>query len=50
MRGKAVTPFLLDAFHRGTCGASLETNIAAVRGNAAVAADIATAWSELTHG
>jgi pseudouridine-5'-phosphate glycosidase len=45
LRGKAVTPFLLDAFHRGTGGASLEANIAAVRGNAALAAEVAAAWS-----
>jgi pseudouridine-5'-phosphate glycosidase len=45
IRGKAVTPFLLAAFHRETGGASLEVNIAAVRGNVAVAADIAAAWA-----
>ncbi len=49
VHGKAVTPFLLDAFHRGTGGASLEANVAAVRNNAAVAAEIATAWSALTR-
>ncbi len=45
LRGKAVTPFLLETFHRETAGASLETNIAVVRNNVTVAADIATAWS-----
>ena len=41
--GKDVTPFLLDAMQRGTGGASLEANVAAVRGNAALAAAIAAA-------
>ncbi len=45
IRGKAVTPFLLETFHRETGGASLEVNINAVRNNVAVAADIALAWS-----
>ncbi len=45
LRGKAVTPFLLAAFHRETAGASLEVNLAVVRGNATVAAAIATAYS-----
>ncbi len=44
IRGKAVTPFLLETFHRETGGASLEVNINAVRNNVAVAADIALAW------
>ncbi|MEV0580139.1 pseudouridine-5'-phosphate glycosidase [Streptomyces sp. NBC_01463] len=43
--GQAVTPFLLDHLMRGTGGASLEANLAAVRGNVALAARIATAWS-----
>ena len=41
--GKDVTPFLLDAMQRGTGGASLEANVAAVRGNAALAAEVAVA-------
>ena len=45
IRGKSVTPFLLETFHRETGGASLEVNINAVRNNVAVAADIAVAWS-----
>ncbi|WP_163551895.1 pseudouridine-5'-phosphate glycosidase [Candidatus Frankia alpina] len=45
IRGKAVTPFLLETFHRETDGASLEININAVRNNVAVAADIALAWA-----
>ncbi|MER5274521.1 pseudouridine-5'-phosphate glycosidase [Streptomyces sp. NPDC002809] len=43
--GQAVTPFLLDHLMRGTGGASLEANLAAVRGNVALAARIATAWA-----
>jgi pseudouridine-5'-phosphate glycosidase len=45
VRGKPVTPFLLDHMRAATGGASLEANIAAVRSNAAVAADIACARS-----
>lgn len=45
IRGKDVTPFLLTAFHEGTDGASLETNIALVRSNARLAAQIAVADS-----
>jgi pseudouridylate synthase len=41
VRGKDVTPFLLDWFHRETEGASLRTNIALVLGNARLAAEIA---------
>lgn len=43
--GQAVTPFLLDQLMRRTEGASLEANLAAVRGNVALAARIATAWT-----
>jgi pseudouridine-5'-phosphate glycosidase len=51
--GKAVTPFLLDAILRRTRGRSLETNIALVRNNARLAAEIAKAlapkgWSGAT--
>jgi len=41
--GKAVTPFLLDFFHRATNGASLAANIALVLGNADLAGRIARA-------
>ena len=41
VHGKDVTPFLLDFFHRETQGASLRTNVALVRGNARLAAQIA---------
>lgn len=43
--GQAITPFLLGYLVRGTDGASLEANLAAVRGNVALAARIALAWS-----
>ena len=41
--GKAVTPFLLDYFHRNTQGESLRVNIDIIKANAALAADIAVA-------
>ncbi|MFE4533909.1 pseudouridine-5'-phosphate glycosidase [Streptomyces scopuliridis] len=41
--GQAVTPFLLDQLMRRTGGASLEANLAAVRGNVWLAARIAAA-------
>ncbi len=43
MRGKDVTPFLLDFFHRETHGASVSANIALVLSNARLAAEIAAA-------
>jgi pseudouridine-5'-phosphate glycosidase len=43
IRGGATTPFLLDRFHRGTGGATLEANVALVRSNAVLAARIAAA-------
>ncbi|MEV6649626.1 pseudouridine-5'-phosphate glycosidase [Streptomyces sp. NPDC051219] len=43
--GQAVTPFLLDFLVRATGGASLEANLAAVRGNVRLAGRIAAAWS-----
>jgi pseudouridine-5'-phosphate glycosidase len=44
VRGKDVTPFLLDFFHRETHGASLATNVALVRSNARLAAEVAAAY------
>ncbi|PRH78679.1 pseudouridine-5-phosphate glycosidase [Streptomyces solincola] len=41
--GQAVTPFLLEYLTRETGGASLEANLAAVRGNVSLAARIAAA-------
>lgn len=43
VRGKAVTPFLLDYFHRATAGASLEANTEIILRNADLAARIAVA-------
>jgi pseudouridine-5'-phosphate glycosidase len=43
VRGKDVTPFLLDRFHRETEGASLEANVRLVLRNAVLAAQIARA-------
>jgi pseudouridine-5'-phosphate glycosidase len=43
VRGKDVTPYLLDFFHTATDGRSLEVNVALVRSNAVLAAGIAAA-------
>jgi len=43
VRGKDITPFLLERFHRDTGGASLEANVRLVLRNAALAAQIARA-------
>jgi pseudouridine-5'-phosphate glycosidase len=43
VRGKDVTPFLLDRFHRETGGASLSANVRLALRNAALAAQIARA-------
>jgi pseudouridine-5'-phosphate glycosidase len=43
IRGKDITPYLLDRFHRQTDGASLEANVRLVLRNAALAAQIARA-------
>ena len=45
MTGQAITPFLLDYLMRHTGGASLEANLAAVRGNVRLAAEIAACWA-----
>jgi pseudouridylate synthase len=45
VRGKDVTPFLLDFFHRETHGASLAANVALVLANARLAAEVAVAYS-----
>ena len=46
VHGKDVTPFLLDHFHRETCGASLAANVALVRANARLAAEVAVQLAE----
>ncbi len=48
VRGQAVTPFLLAAVAEETHGESMRTNIALLRQNARVAAQVARAISELT--
>jgi pseudouridine-5'-phosphate glycosidase len=45
VRGQAATPFLLEYLNDASGGASLEANIWAVKGNVALAAEIAAAWS-----
>jgi pseudouridylate synthase len=47
VRGKDVTPFLLDFFHRETRGVSLAANVALVLSNARLAAEIALAYAEV---
>ncbi|MBV9919541.1 MAG: pseudouridine-5'-phosphate glycosidase [Pseudonocardia sp.] len=50
VRGKEVTPYLLDFFHRESGGESLRANVALVRSNARLAAEVATAYAELVAG
>jgi pseudouridine-5'-phosphate glycosidase len=50
VRGKDVTPFLLDHFHRETHGASLEANVRIVLRNAELAAEVAVADVALMLG
>ena len=45
VRGKDVTPFLLDFFHREPHGASVAANVALVLSNARLAAEIAVAYA-----
>jgi pseudouridylate synthase len=47
IRGKAVTPFLLDYMRQATAGRSVAVNLDVARGNIALAAEIAIAWSAL---
>jgi pseudouridine-5'-phosphate glycosidase len=47
--GQDVTPYLLDHLVRHTDGAALEANVAAVRGNARLAARIAAVWTATAH-
>jgi pseudouridylate synthase len=46
IRGKAVSPFLLDHIQRITGGASVEVNLNIARGNIDLAGRIATSWAE----
>jgi len=45
VRGKAVTPFLLDWIQRVTSGASVEVNMTIARANIGLAGQIARAWA-----
>jgi pseudouridylate synthase len=47
VRGKEITPFLLDYIHEHTDGASVTVNLDIVRGNCKLGAEIARAWSAL---
>jgi len=48
IRGKAVSPFLLDHIQQVTGGASAEVNLIIAQGNIELAGQIATAWSDRT--
>ena len=48
VRGKAVSPFLLDRIQQVTGGASVEVNLTIARGNIELAAQIATSWAART--
>ncbi len=47
IRGKDITPFLLDYIHRHTERTSVAVNLEIVRGNCRLGADIARAWATL---
>ncbi len=48
VRGKAVSPFLLDRIQQVTAGASVEVNLSIARGNIELAGQIATSWAART--
>jgi pseudouridine-5'-phosphate glycosidase len=48
VRGKDVTPFLLDFFHRESGGVTLQANVRIVLRNAALAAEVASAAAKRT--
>jgi pseudouridylate synthase len=50
VRGKEITPFLLDYVHQHTDRTSVAVNLDIVRGNCRLGADIARAWSSLAAG
>jgi pseudouridine-5'-phosphate glycosidase len=45
VRGKEITPFLLDYIHQHTDGASVAVNLEIARGNCRLGAEIARSWS-----
>ena len=50
IRGKAVSPFLLDRIQQVTGGASVEVNLTIARGNIELAGQIATSWAGRAGG
>jgi pseudouridylate synthase len=50
IRGKAVTPFLLDHIQRVTGGASVAVNLTIAHGNIELAGQISRAWAERAAG
>jgi pseudouridine-5'-phosphate glycosidase len=48
VRGKEVSPFLLDRIQQVTGGASVEVNLTIARGNIELAGQIATSWAART--
>ena len=48
IRGKEVSPFLLDRIQQVTGGASVEVNLTIARGNIELAGQIATSWAART--
>jgi pseudouridylate synthase len=50
IRGKAVSPFLLDRIQQVTGGASVEVNLTIARGNIELAGQIATSWADRAVG
>ena len=50
VHGKDVTPYLLDLFHRESGGESLRANVALVRSNARLAAEVASSYAGLVAG
>jgi pseudouridylate synthase len=49
IRGKAVSPFLLDRIQQVTGGASVDVNLSIARGNIELAGQIATSWAARTR-
>jgi pseudouridine-5'-phosphate glycosidase len=49
IRGKDITPFLLDYIHRNTERTSVAVNLEVVRGNCRLGADIARAWAAVAR-
>jgi pseudouridine-5'-phosphate glycosidase len=48
IRGKAVSPFLLDRIQQVTGGVSVDVNLNIARGNIELAGQIATSWAART--